>query len=820
MAGDVPSKADDLRARVAIRAPIAVVALPFILGIVLDRWLDVRWSHWSIVVIVAALLAAVIARRALLLATGLLLIGCIGIGGMRHHLAWTTRAGDDVSRLVTTDPRPLQVVGIIASPIAITAADESVLTPTWMQVDRSMCDLRCETMMTNSGSIPISGTARLIVTGHLLHVGVGDRVEVSGRLISPRGPTNPGAHDYRDYLQRQGVRSLVDCDHPNGVKLVTAEATGRIARWRSELRVECERIFVRDLDPRTVPLAVSLLLGERSQLPSDVRDAFAQSGTMHLLAISGLHVGILAGLLLVGCRLLNLSVLQTTLVVLIGIAAYAFVTNLRPPVIRASVLAVVMAAGWPAYRSVGAVNLVAVCGLIVLLINPTDLFDVGTQLSFLAVIAIGSAASFIAQERNRPDEDSLLRTLFTPRDGVWSTLLRLLAEGYVVTAAIWLFTLPLTAACFHIAAPVGFVINVLLIPYVAFVLGLGFCTMVCGMLLPWFVSAPALLFDLSLHGLLKVVDAAAALQLGHVHLSGPPTWWLIVFYLTLAGTLMLGRLLPKWRWGWTVVWSWVIVGQLAAIPLPHRDSLRCTFLDVGHGCCVVLELPDGRDLLYDAGMFAGDRRGRQVIQSALWELGLRKIDGIIVSHADVDHFNAAAGLMQTMPVGTLLCSRSLLDFDQETVAALCNTTGEEDVPVKFLQAGDQLPGDAATLSLHVLHPADDWRSEHDNANSVVVRVDFAGRSILLTGDLEREGLLSLLGTQPDHVDVLLSPHHGSRLANPPSLAAWADPDYVIVSGGKETTADMLRSVYFDAQSLLTTHDSGAVTVEITSDGKG
>jgi competence protein ComEC len=802
------------------RSPVAVVTLSLIAGILVDRLLELNVVVWAAIAFASMLPVWLAPGRLPRIVTSSLLLGCACVGGLRHQLSWSVVAVDDISCLVRSESRLVRVVGIVATPILVVRADDSAMTPVWMQVDRSMCDLRCEAIAVDDRHQPVTGTVRLLVSGHLLHADVGDRVEVVGRLSAAREPTNPGGFDYRQYLRRQGVRAVIDCNHPEAVSLQMPRAAEHFHRWRSRLRTECERTFAAHLDERTAPLASSLLLGERSHLPTDVRDAFVQSGTMHLLAISGLHVGILAGLLLLGCRLLNVSVGMTTIIVLVGVAAFACITNLRPPVVRASVLAVVVAAGWPVYRSAGAANLIAVCGLVVLLINPADLFDTGTQLSFLAVMAIGWSADFISRQRRSVDEESLLPRLFARRSGVPATLVRFLAEGYVITTAIWLFTLPLTMAQFHIAAPVGFVINVLLIPWVSVVLGLGFLTMTFSLLLPWFAAAPAYLFDKALQGLLATVDAASAFDLGHTHLAGPSIGWLTVFYALLAATLLLRRWVPVQRWGWPAVWSWVIAGQLGALLPAERQSLHCTVLDVGHGCCVVLQLPGGDTLLYDAGMLAGEKRGGQIIQSALWELGVRRIDGIIVSHADIDHFNAVAGLMETMPVGTLLCSRTFLDFTQTSVEAACDAAHEAGVPIRFLHAEDRLDLKDGRITMRVLHPPDGWRSGEDNVNSTALAVEYGGRTILLTGDLEREGLDRLMSTHSFDagIDVLLAPHHGSRLANPPSFAEWGQPRVVIVSGGNARTGDLLRSVYNSAERLHTTFESGAVSVEIGPDG--
>lgn len=293
-----------------------------------------------------------------------------------------------------------------------------------------------------------------------------------------------------------------------------------------------------------------------------------------------------------------------------------------------------------------------------------------------------------------------------------------------------------------------------------------------------------------------------------------------MFYALLGAVLLLQRCGPVRRWGWSAVWGWVIAGQLAVLWPIERDSLRCTVLDVGHGCCVVLQLPGDKTLLYDAGMLAGEKRGQQIIQSALWELGVQRIDGIIVSHADIDHFNSVAGLMQTMPVGTLLCSRTFLDFSQDPVEATCDAARRAGVPIRLVQAGDRLNPADGSVGICFLHPPDGWRSQLDNANSLVLSVEYGGRTILLTGDLEHDGLDRLMthSTSRTDLDVLLAPHHGSRLANPRSFAEWGQPNVVIVSGGNPRTAGQLQTIYDSAERVHTTCESGAVVVDIGPGG--
>lgn len=801
------------------RAPALPLALAFGIGIALDRWLGWPWLIWTGgAVLLAAVLLAFRGESRWQVRAGIAIALFVLLGGARHHAVWSLRGGDDISCVVSDQPQLVDLEARIHTPVEITAADEDAFTPEWMRVDRSTCVLECETLRSGDRAIPVSGLVRLDVTGHVLLARVGDRVRVVGAIARPAPPGNPGAFDFGQWLRSRGIDCILRADHPDAVRRIAGSTrlTDRLANLRQRLRAECQALLVRHVRLSNVPVAASLLLGDRTQMTDEISDEFAHSGTMHLLAISGLHVGMLAGMLFFVCRGLHLSPWGTALLVLGVIAGYAFVTDHRPPVMRAAVLAFVVVAALPGARRVNALNTLAFSAIVVLLWNPTDLFDIGAQLSFLAVLGIIWSTRFVARLRRERVSDPLA----PERGPAYHVMMRCgcwLRDAYIVTAAIWMFTLPLTLATFNLASPVGFVINVALIPYSGLVLGSGFLLLLTGLLLPEAAFLVGWAFDLSLEGMLQVVSAAAALPLGHFHVPGPPAWWIAGCYGLLAAAAGLAPGAAWRRWAWRGLGIWLAAGLAWGLRPPERDGLTCTFLSVGHGGAIALELPNGVTLLYDTGTIGAPTRARRTATAALWEAGICRVDAVIVSHADMDHFNGVSGLLQSMPVGELLLAQSALDFEQSGIVTLCDDASDAGVPLRLLQAGDSLRADPA-VRMDVLHPPAGDGDPLDNANSIVLRIEYAGRTILLLGDLEEAGLDRLLESETAPIDVIQSPHHGSRAANPPELADWARPAYVVISTGDRGKAGELQPVYGEECRVLSTAESGAVRVRISPEG--
>jgi competence protein ComEC len=799
-----------------------VTALAFSAGIALDRLLSPAPGIWFCTAALMLGGAWIASRTGRVRWTSLLvLLSVLMLGGERHSLAWNVRPSGDVSRICTPAGVPVRVIGTISCPVEIREAKVGPEIPAWLEMDRSICTLDCEQVASRTGRQAVTGRIRLEITGHLVHAGAGDRVEVLGRLQMPGPPLNPGSFDYRIFLRSQGLSGILRAEHPVAIRKIEARTAPvwQVTHWRSSARKACGDLFASQLPEAPRALALSLLLGDRTLLEEDVQKQFGETGTMHLLAISGLNVGILVGLLLIFCRLANLSSGTTALCLLVSIACYAFITDHRPPVLRAALLASIAIHGVLRGSRINSWNSLAVCALILLLWHPADLFDVGAQLSFLAVGAILWSGEVLHWLDSKSEPNPLAMELSPVRTRLRQTA-RTLAQFYLVTAIVWAATLPLTMFVFHYVSPVGMLLNLVLIPYTTAVLMLGYLYLICGLLLPPLAGILAVPFSWSLSLFLAIVRWGHTIPLGHFSVAQIPLWWVIGFYLCLALVWRLIRPRMSERWPAALLLCWTILG--AAWPFwPHRETkLRCTLLAVGHGLATVLELPSGEVLLYDAGNIGDGGRAERTVSNYLWFRGHGRIDSAMISHADHDHFSGMHGLLPIFRPRTLFFPQSFLDFNQRNIAALCESAREVGTDLRVVQAGDKIvpvKQTALDLSLQILHPPGNQQFKTDNANSLVLLMTFAGRRILLTGDLELDGLQHLLSQPPVKADVILAPHHGGKAANLPQLYRWANPRFVVVSSSEAELPRLAEIV--EPARLFNTAAVGAVTIEIERDGR-
>jgi len=687
------------------------------------------------------------------------------------------------------------------------------------QGDRTRLELRLEKIRDGADWQSVRGRSTLWVDGHVLDVRSGDRVRVFGQLAAVRAACNPGEFDRAEYLRADRVRGTLRTGYPQCVTVVDRAGSWHPGRWLDAVRQRANRVLWQRLDPPQAGLASALLLGNREYLGPARATAFQETGTVHLLAISGLHVGIVV--LGFGWLLAILRVPRVPAVVLVALAAvaYTLLTDARPPAVRASILVVILSAAIVLGRRPVQFNSLAAAALVILALNPADVFRIGPQLSFLAVAALmWFAPHWFGTGTSEPPLDRLV-DMARPR---WSRWLWGLEHSVrhltLVSATIWLVLLPLVMARFHLLTPIAVPLNTILWIPMTLALCSGFVVLAIGWLLPPLGAAAACVCNLSLAGIDAAIESAQQVSLSHFWVPGPAEWWLWGFYGGLGLVAVAGRGRPPRRWLVALLAGWIGVGFLSASWPKESDRLACTFLAVGHGCATVVELPGGGTIVYDAGSLGSPHGATRSIAGCLWQQGITHVDAVVLSHADADHYNALPGLLRRFSVGAVYIPPTMFFDENNSLRALGRSIRAAGVPMVELAAGDRLGGQRS-WSVEVLHPPRRGRLGSDNAKSVVLLVEYCGRRILLPGDLEPPGLDDVLAEEPIDCDVLLLPHHGGRRSNPPGLISWCRPELAVISGSLAREPVATEAAYRAAGArVLHTGRVGAVRVAIDPTG--
>ncbi|HEX4414886.1 MAG TPA: ComEC/Rec2 family competence protein [Lacipirellulaceae bacterium] len=816
--------------------PLVVALLAVAAGMLADRYLQPQFldagfaalggSAWFVIWWLSA--AACLAtwcfawrHRRDRAASWILLIAAALAGAAWHHRCWFNFSVDEVARYATDDPRPACIDATACESAERVAAPPRSPFRAIPAGEHSRLLVSITGIRDGKTWRPASGICQVSVQGHALGVHPGDELRIFGKLSRPSSPLNPGEFNFAEHARADGVLTHLRAAVPECIVQKSAGSVWSPHYVIDDLRTRAKQLVRSFVGPTRAGLAAAILLGAREGLPYEETQPYMETGTIHVLVVSGMNVAILAVGLLAMMQLGWLPRRVGLSVIIAIIVAYTVLAEAQPPVMRAAVLGTIgCAAIWIGRRGV-AFNSLFGAALMVLLINPNDLFRTGPQLSFLAVavcIWVGSTNWFRRLGYREPLELLVRsarpwheRLILNVKD--WATAL------LFTSAAVWLVTAPLVMFAFHIVSPIAIPMSFAVWPLITIAMWSGFFMVIVGWLIPVIGTTCGSVCNWSLAWLEGLVKWAESLRFGHFWMPGPAWWWVVVFYLGVVIAMIWGRRLAPRRWQLATVAVWVLVGLIPPMARSWtRDGLTCSVVAVGHGECILLEGPHGETMLCDAGSMGSPEYATQTIASYLWSRGIMRIDGVVLSHADTDHYDALPGLLERFRIGAVYVSPVMFESTggsgSRAVAALRESIERAGVPIREIWSGNRLKfGPDASLS--VMHPPKRGVVGDDNANSVTVGVEYDGRRVLLPGDLESPGLDDVMAEEPYHCDVLLAPHHGSRRSEPAKFAAWCTPDWVVMTSAAndeiQTASDAYKQL---GASILPTPRTGTVRFDL------
>ncbi len=667
------------------------------------------------------------------------------------------------------------------------------------------------------GAEGVGGRILLAVSGAALRAGTlselvpGREVVLRGVLRPPSPARNPGEVDWAAYYELAGISGRMNVRSPGNI--VTGGMSGRgfmnafVLPVRKVLSDHL-RSLVNDREARFLN---GLILGERNEVPSDLKADFVTVGVMHLLAISGQQVVIVAMLLAAFLTIVRIPEKPRFVLVALALGYYVLLTGASPSVTRAGIMCIVLLGARVTQRRADIFNALGIAAVLILLASPRQLFDAGFLLSFSAVVAIvtlypviiGAFPAFTARV-------SRVRIL----DLVW--------KGVAVSLAAGLGTAPIVAYYFGRVSVVGFLANIIIVPLSSLALVLGMLTVAASFISTWVASVYAAGAEVSAWLTFRLVEFFAGFPYAMVNfrlsLLSVGTVYGVLYVLmdafskknwkpVLLGSLVVTNI---------VLYSWVLSG-------PQREVLRITFLDVGQGDAAFLEFPGGRTMLIDGGpkTFSYDA-GERVVLPFLEYKGIDHIDMIVVSHPHSDHLGGIPAVLRGVTVGEVIeggpGAESSLYREYRTLVDSLR------VPRRVLATGDRLGG-GLPAGVYVLWPdtLSGVRLSGLNEQSVVLDIRYGETAALFTGDAEDGAESEIVARYGDFLraGLLKAGHHGSITSSTPEFIAGVGPEITVISVGEGNKfghpSGVVTGRYAEAGSIVERTDlSGALVFE--SDG--
>lgn len=594
-------------------------------------------------------------------------------------------------------------------------------------------------------------------------------VQVRGSPATKLGPMNHGIGGPEAHYHRQGIYSLLSIRNRHIEQI--GEERGSLNYWVGQLRAFQARRFAEVLPRETMPFIYTIWMGERGQVANERYADFLATGTAHILAVSGIHVGIVFFSVLFILQGAGMPRRGRIVIAMAAVLLFAVAAGARVSTLRAAIMLLLGLSAELVRREPDPPTGLGLAAWVLLLYDPAYLFDPGFLLSFSSV-----ASLLLFARPLTPDAP------FVPHS---------VKQALGTVFGVQVLPLPLSAHLFHVfsfAAPVA---NLLVVP--ALSLALWLClgiTLTAGLLPPL-----ALLLGYALFPVTAFIEGCTAMlaqwSWSSTALSSPSLAGILFFYVFTAAMLY------AWHRETHRHRALVVAGFAGMCTVLFWTPLRATpgvdFLDVGHGDAVLVRMPGNVTLLMDGGNATEYvDYGQRVVAPFLYSQGIHRLDYVAVSHADRDHIGGLLHVIDAVEVGEVWLGPP---SGRPLESALLRRCAEKDIPVRRLEGGQRLA--LGEVSIDVLHPPARWPHQNGiNDASLVLRVAWPGFEALLTGDIEGPAETALAKTGIATA-ILKAPHHGSMTSSSDAFLDAVAPRLAVISTAGPRGLSPLRQTVLD-----------------------
>jgi competence protein ComEC len=672
----------------------------------------------------------------------------------------------------------------------------TVLEPIRIINNMARLKVKADLLFVEDKTVPVNDNVSVSIYNHIPSVRPGERIRFPARLRPFKNFNNPGRYDYESAMRLKGFTCAASAS--DGRRIVPM-GPGHLSFPRGlieKIQRPVRDFLSKRLNDQDYALFRALILGERQGINQELRELFNQTGLGHVLAVSGLHIGLVAWMtfflfkwtlsrsynLPLKTDLLRITALLTCLPVI----GYTFLAGYQISGQRAMTMALIFLWSLIFRREKDVWSTLAFAALVILTIDPHAIFSISFQLSFSAVIGILWLAPPLLNKILSPLETTQSKNTIFKRLYIYFIGL------FVVSLSATIFLLPLTIFYFHRVSLVTIPANLTVVPILGlWVLPFG---LLCVAALPFSFEIAGLFLQLGtwgLHTMIEIIRFWAGFPWSNLWMITPSFSEFFMFYSLMLLLFFIKR------------WSWAKKGILALVLLILLDigywtysvgfnkQLKVTFLDVGQANSALVEFPMGKKMLIDGGGFSRGHFdvGRMVVAPYLWHSKIRRIDYLVLSHPQADHMNGLRFIASNFHPKEFWYNGDEVEKAsfKELMAIIESKKIKKFLPAD-LAGGREING----VKVEIIHPFPHThstelfdRGTRLNNNSLVLKISYGGQSFLFPGDLERQGeevLVSNAG-QVLKSDILLSPHHGSKSSSSKEFLRMVRPRICVISSG-------------------------------------
>lgn len=598
----------------------------------------------------------------------------------------------------------------------------------------------------------------------------GDVLKIKGKLEKPIGQKNFGEFDYELYLAREKIFTYINIWQEKDIQKIGENDSNFLVSFSLSARDKIKEITKQTLPPPYNYLLVGMLLGEKSFIPSHLKEIFAEAGIMHILAVSGLHVGIIAMALLALLSMLKLPKKFKLFILILILITYASITGFRPSVLRATIMFILLIGGKLINRSRNLNISLFFAAFLILLLNPLILYDAGFLLSFIVTFFIINLSPIL--------------------QGLLSKIVVWIKNPLAVSTAAWVGIFPLSAYFFSKVSIISIVSNIFIIPLTGIAVILGFITFFIGLMSISLAGLFANLNYLVLNLITLIAKSFSSLPFAFIYVAQPSVMLIILYYLTVFFIIEIFykktisvKIKKK---AILIVLSVTLLIIIVQVFYP-ADNLKVNFINVGEGDCILIEAPNKINILIDGGGTPQSDFdvGNKIVIPYLRRKGINEIDLLILTHPHLDHLEGLLPILKEFKVDMVLDSGLLCDSSEykEFISLIL----EKGISYHKAKAGDNFifSNNLEIFLLNPLYDSDFYEESDFNNASIVVKLFYKNADFLFTGDIEEAAEKKLLVWQNIlQSDILKVAHHGSSTSTNLEFLDKVNPNIAVITVGK------------------------------------
>ena len=657
----------------------------------------------------------------------------------------------------------------------------------------------------------------------------GQKLLIAGTFKEADGKRNNSGFDYKEYLKINKMHGIITAKQES-IKVLKEKNLNiiliNINRCNNKIKENANKLF----DKNEANLLSGILIGDKEGIEKEVQENFRDSNLSHMLAVSGAHVSyVILGITYV-LKKVKVNKLWSNMITIVTLCCFIFLTGASPSVIRACIMAIYIIIGHMMHRKTKLISSVSLSLLIILILNPYKLFDIGLQLSYGGTIGIILFSGVLAKKAK-------LNNLL---EGFVNKLKYRVKQLIVVCVSANLIIFPIIAAHYSTMCLTFIISNICAGPILGVIIILGFITIFVSFISIDIAKPFALILNIFIQILMYITKICSSLPFSKIYIKTPSLSQIIIYYMILIFMYYICKIRKKKRrlihrkllrtvqnkkvqklFIIVIILIFTSMQILKCLP----SDLTIYFIDVGQGDSTLIVTPNHKTILIDGGgtEFESDFDiGKQTLLPEILGQGITKIDYLLISHFDSDHATGVAQILGKIDVSSIILTRQLEEND--IYRHILSIAKEKKIKLIYVKEGDVLK--IGGIKISIIHPENKLMINNPmNNNSIVCKVEYNSFSMLLTGDIEMEAEELILRKNINlKADVLKVAHHGSKTSTTGEFLKAINPKVALIGVGKNNnfghpSNEVIQRLKENGTRIYRTDENGEISITVNKKGR-